>query len=341
MEQNSNALLIIKLLEETTTLSVVSNFLKEKGLHHSASSWEQLRSERLLPALDKHQLNIKDLTNLLRTAEEYGRQHVFLYKCLSQDKISELLNEERIQRVLAEIELSDILVEPKILDQPESPTIVDIRFDKNVNGSLKRIVIKIIESRISEQFVGERSEDNDTINRTYKKVRERVVNVITLRVNGDLEIRIASQDSKSYKNNVDSIWRLISNIFPISYFSEVYLNNAKAYLWNNRCQLNNLIRFSNVTQRNDIGTIIKAATGSQSENLFDDEGANNCMKVFSEHDAYCEAHNIWFKAINGESIPSNDVHTVLSGELNEFAITPHSSEENYEYVISQLRKFNS
>ena len=341
MAQNSNVSLIIKLLQETTTLSAVSNFLKEKGLHYSASSWEQLRSERLLPALDKHQLDIKDLINLLRTSEEYGRQHVFLYKCLSEDKISELLNKERIQRILVEIELSDILNEPKILEQPVSPTIVDFRFEENVNGSLKGVVIKIIESRITEKFVGERIDADDTINRTYKKIRERVVNVITLRANGDLEIRIASQESKSYKNNVDSIWGLIGDIFPRGYFSEVYLNVAKDYLWKNRCALNDVIKFSGITQRNDVGTIIKAATGSQSENLFDDVGANDCMETFSNHDAHCETHNIWFKIIQGESIPSNEIHTVISGELNEFAITPHSSEENYEYVISQLRKFNS
>ncbi len=341
MESNSNALLIIKLLQETTTLSIVSNFLKDKGLHHSASSWDQLRAERILPALAEHRIDIKDLVNLLRTAEEYGRQHVFLYRCLSEEKICELLDEERIKDILETIGLTDILNEPKILDQPESPTIVDVRWEKSRNGILIGLVIKIIEARISKKFVREQSNDDGTVSEIYKHIPERVVNVIKLRVNGDLELRIASQESKSYKNNVDNIWCLIDDILPRNSFSEIYLSKAMDCLWRDRHVLHDLIRFSDSTLRNDYGTAVKAASGSQESNLFDDEGANNCMEAFFKSEAHCEAHNIWFKVINGESIPSKEVHVLLSGELNEFAITPHSSEENYEYVINQLKRLNN
>ena len=139
MKSPNDELLVIKLLEEATTLQVVRNFLKEKGLHYSASSWEQLRSERLLPALKEYKIDIKDLVSLLRTAEEYRLQHVFLYKCLNEENIHLLLDKERVKKILVKMELDDILLNPKILEQPQVPTIVDVRWDK------QGLVIKIIE----------------------------------------------------------------------------------------------------------------------------------------------------------------------------------------------------
>ncbi len=336
MKSPNDELLVIKLLEEATTLQVVRNFLKEKGLHYSASSWEQLRSERLLPALKEYKIDIKDLVSLLRTAEEYRLQHVFLYKCLNEENIHLLLDKERVKKILVKMELEDILLNPKILEQPQVPTIVDVRWDK------QGLVIKIIETRISEKFLKESFNEDDTINRTYKKISERAVNVVRLRMSGELELCLASQSSKSYKKNLDDIWNLIDEIIPRRNFSEIYLNKAKNLLWINREHYaQNLLRFSSLGARNDNGTLFSIASGSRDANLFKDDGANVSAEGFVSNEGYCEMYNIWFTTQEDEEIPTEEIHVTISGELNEFSINPNSREENYEYVINSLRRLNS
>ena len=336
MNSSSDELLVIKLLEETTTLQVIRDFLKGKGLHHSASSWEQLRSERILPALRECKINNQDLINLLQSAEEYRLQHVFLFKCSNEEKLHTLLDRERIGKILTKMELGDILIKPKILDQPQLPTIVDVRLDKS------GLIIKIIETRISEKLLKEVFNEDETVSRVYKKVSERAVNVVRLRTSGELELCLASQSGKSYQKNLNNIWSLVEEIIPAQDFSEVYLNRAKNLLWKNREDYaQNLLRFSSLGARNDKGTLLTIASGSRDTNLFKDNGANVSAESFVSHDGYCENYNFWLLQQENQGIPTEDIHVTISGELNEFSINPHSREENYEYAIKLLRQLNS
>ena len=41
-----------------------------------------------------------------------------------------------------------------------------------------------------------------------------------------------------------------------------------------------------------------------------------------------------------DTLPSRDVHVLLKGALNEFAVTAKCSKQDYEYVLTQLRKYN-
>jgi hypothetical protein len=60
---------------------------------------------------------------------------------------------------------------------------------------------------------------------------------------------------------------------------------------------------------------------------------------FLSHDAHCDASNIWFKAGPG-SVPARDLHVLLAGDVNEFAITARCSETDFEYALSELRSLN-
>lgn len=328
----------MKLLKETATLNVVCDFLKNKGLHHSASSWDKLLSERIIPSLEEKQITVNDLIALLQRAEEYGRKHTFLYKCLPSIA-EELLNERRMEAILKSSGLDKLIDKPAILDQPESPTIADVRWLKNPNGITEGFLIKIIEARISMEFVGEES-DGNLVSRQYKQVKERAVNVVKLDTKGNLEIRIASQkNSTLYKDNLVKMWDLVGEIFPRLNFAEISLHKAKDRLWNDKAELQSLIRYSDSTLKNESGTVLKAASGSFDSDLFDDTGATDSLATFLSHKAHCETFNIWFKA--NAPLPSKDIHVLLSGEINEFAITAHCNEEDYAYVLGQLRKFNT
>jgi hypothetical protein len=61
--------LIAKLLRQTSSLTIVSEFLKVKGLTHSASSWDDMVDKRLVPAIKAKKILIQDLIELLRNVE--------------------------------------------------------------------------------------------------------------------------------------------------------------------------------------------------------------------------------------------------------------------------------
>ena len=63
---------ILELLQTVTSLSVVSEWLRTKGLAHSSSSWGDVRERRILPALRQQRITVQELAGLLSECEEYG-----------------------------------------------------------------------------------------------------------------------------------------------------------------------------------------------------------------------------------------------------------------------------
>lgn len=328
--------LVVDLLRQTSSLSVVSEFLKAKGLTYSAGSWEDMLNKRIIPAIDNFQISNDDLIALLRSVEECGHQHVFLFAC-SKDKAIELLNRTRISRIIKSMGLEDLLEAPKVLDQPINPQIVDVRWEAaSVDLSLS---VKEIELRRFEKLTG--TEQHGTkIHKIYEIVEERAVNVAKLHRDGLLEIRIGSlANSTKYEKDIRRFWTKLNALLPLKEFSELSLSIVKERFWAERDSLGNLIRYSDSTIRDEAGNVLRAATGSDkadlSTNLAVGQSLDHLLK--KDKNSYCSGANIWFKKSNKLSV---DTHVYLSGEANEFALPAHCIEEDYKYVLNQLRSYN-
>lgn len=336
MSGEAQAKLIVSLLRQTTSLQVVSEFLKAKGVPHSTGSWDDLYVKRIQPALDSHAITVADLIALLRSVEESGRQHVFLFQT-QRTKAQEAMEQARVRKALEKRGIDHVIDSPKVLDQPRSPTISDVRWDAASENL--RMTIKSVEQRTYHKFLGETDKGN-TLIREYEAVRERAVNVVRLHRDGLLELRIASHtNSSKYAEDVTAMWKQLDGVLDESDFSLVSLQKAKDRLWKDRDKLSQLVRYSDSVLRNDQGTVLKAATGEMSASLIDDAGAVGSLNEFMRHDAVCDATNIWFLA--KDPAPSRDIHVLLSGQVNEFAITAHCIPADYEYVLGQLRTLNS
>lgn len=307
---------------------------------HSASSWEDIKIKRLIPALKSKKIFIQDLINLLRTIEEYGHQHIFLYSC-SKEKAGNIMDQNRILTIMDTNGLTGLTQNPRVLDQPTNPEIVDIRWETLASEIPNQLLIKIIETRETSELIGEKMK-GDILTKQWRIKKERAVNLFKLHDDGILELRITSQrNSSKYNSEVEKMWKIVSDFIPKDSFIEISLSKTKEEVWNKRELYRDKIRFSDSTLKNDIGNTIKATTGMQSTNLYEDEGVKDSMKAFYEHEGYCDSHNIWFKMPNeSEQNKPREIHVLLSGELNEFAIPAQCTSQEYEYVLNQLRSFN-
>lgn len=291
-----------------------------------------METRRLIPAVESDQISNDDLIGLLRSAEECGRQHVFLYSC---DKAHELLDEARVRDILARMGKADLLTNPAVLAEPATPTLADVRWEQLPTG--RSLVVKEIELRSQQRYV--RTErDGNLLRKVYEIKQERVVNIARLHANGLFEIRVGSHaNSSRYQDDINRFWRQVELIFPNKEFLEVSLSEAKSRLLRDRADLTNRIRYSDSVLRNDNGVILRAATGTEGADLGADVGAQASISAFVEHDAYCEGHNFYFKAAPGLG---NDVHVLMTGALNEFAIPANCSAGDYQYVLDQVRSLN-
>ena len=119
--------LIVDLLRQTTSLPVVREYLKAKGLTFSAGSWDDLLTKRISPAIADNQITNDELIELLQSVEECGHQHVFLYTC-PKNKAIELMDRARVSGVLKSMGLEDLLISPRVLEQPQEAQITGVRW---------------------------------------------------------------------------------------------------------------------------------------------------------------------------------------------------------------------
>ena len=162
---------VLELIREASTLADMREFLKSRGLRHSAQNWDTLIEDRVLPEIGRKRIKKAELVDYLSEAEEYGRQHVFLYKT-SGKRARQIIDKDRIRRVLASKNLIKLLDAPNVLDKPKKTQITCVRWDdSNSNDSL---IIKTTETHEFGKLVGE-STVGSTLTKTYEIIQERSV----------------------------------------------------------------------------------------------------------------------------------------------------------------------
>jgi hypothetical protein len=326
---------VLTLLAEATSLEVVSDFLRTKDLPHSAGSWKDMREKRLLPYLNDFKISLSELVELVSSAEESGDQHIFLFHCRPQDAI-EMMDRAATEARLRSSGLEHLIVGPDLNRMPETPTIVEVRWESaDVDLSM---VIKVAEVRTKRILERERTMYGKFI-RIYSDVQVRAVNVAKLHRAGFLELRVQSHDNTTkYDADLGRFIRLINQFFPSARFGDMSLSKAKDTMWARRVELEDLIKYTDASVIDEQGNKIKAATGSDMSNLSDSAAGKSVDYMLQEDaNAYCSDSNIWF--LKSDHL-TRRVHVLLNGALNEFAIPSKCSAADYEYVLNQIRHFN-
>lgn len=334
-ELNRKIELIMKLLEQTSNKNAVVELLKSKNLSFSGT-WPELTEKRVIPAVQDNKLSISELTNLLATSEEHGRQHVFLYKL--KPELIDSLTPEALTPILHTLGLDSLLKAPAVLDEPDEPTISDVRWDSD--GAL---TIKVISKRVQREPVDEKLDAEGYIVLRYKPTTSRAVNLVKINPNGLVEVRISSKsNSTRYQEDVNNLLDMLKDIIPSAKLKAhpISLYPSKNNIWERREELSGIIRFSDATLKNDSGYTLRAATPDRESDLLKDSGVRDSMANFKGGNVHCDSNNLFFSQREGYDTPSREVHVLMTGEYNEFAITTHCKSEDYKYVLQRVLEFN-
>lgn len=330
---------IVSLLQQTTSLSIVSNFLKHKNVPHSAGSWEDMLEKRIIPLVSNNGISNNELVNLLSSVEEYGKQHVFLQKCKATSKAAQFMDRERVTAILREHNLEGLLSTPLILVQPAAPALVDVRWQ---TGSVDlNLTIKLVELRKAARLVETETDNVGRLHKIYAEEEHRVVHIAKLHRDGLLELRIASHANGSkYESEVRRVWHYFEPFFSSVDFIDISLSPAKLNMWTNRKNLEHLIRYTDATVRDEFGNLLRAVNGSGKTDLSSSKAVSGGLDYTLKNDksSYCEGSNLWFKATN---TLSTETHVLLSGQANEFGLPANCTGGDYQYVLDQLIYFNS
>lgn len=326
---------VVDLLKQTSTKEVLQSFLKSKGIPYSGS-WEELLEKRIIPAINGHIFSAQDLIPLLSSAEEHGRQHVFLYRCTDLAKVKKMMDRKRVHSELRRRGEEELIQKTRVLEDAQTATFTEVRWD---SASIDlALVIKEVETRKSHHPLEELVVGN-ILHKKYEIREQRAVNVARLHHTGLLEIRISARvtGSTKYKDDLRLFWARVCGLLELRDFTPVTFTALKARLISSPSEFVGKVRYSTSLLKNGDGTTMSVSSRGEDADLYGDAGASDGIKAFMAIDGHCEGSNFFFVK---NSDLSKDVHIRLSGEVNEFAITAACNEEDYRYVLDEILRLN-
>jgi hypothetical protein len=323
-------------IEAGTSISAVAEFLRSKGVPHSAQSWDQIWDLRILPALKRNKLSDDDIRTLLREAEDYGRQHVFLFEPSSSNADpASLVRPERVRRLLGRKgwqHLVDSVVVPAL---PRDTELVDVHFD----GSY--VTFKFVERRrvILKEREELRNGDGYQVKSVPKDVR--AVDVVTLFANGLLEFRIATlTGTTSYLTIADELRRTLSDFIPQGDFREKDLAKLRRRLVvRPSSAVKSLVRIRRASGHDSDGVKFDVGMGNPTGDLLDSESAVDGLEKLASQKARLSHTAIGFLP-QTTGMPHRELNVFLTAEVNEISLIQNCTRKEYEYIRGQFEKYS-
>jgi hypothetical protein len=326
---------LLDLLERYGTVRDLSDFLQSRGIGF-ANTWEKMK-DSLRTSFKKGGVTEETLLTYLRDAEEYGKQHVFLFKRVVQG--SPIPTQQHIKVWLRDQDAEDVLEKPRVLELPEAPEIVEVRRDPFEPGEV--LVFKIVEARTYDTLVDTTPIVNGRFSRKYEREIERGVNIVRVHPTGLIEVRVYQHKGGSvhYDDELNKILQIMDGLIDRTTLHPYTLAKAKKKLYDERHNLSGEVSFSGINTLDSDGVSHSSACKRQT-NMFEKEKTERSVAVLTEDDdTYHNALNIyWLK--QEKKRPKEDMHVLLSGQVNEFAVTHRCSRGDYEHVLGQVLKFN-
>jgi hypothetical protein len=334
---------LFELLRLQATLDQVSNFLKEKGLEHSAPSWEEMINRRLKPYLHDKSLRAEDLLLLLREVEEHGSQHVLLYRLGRKESFGNLFNENELEKRLVGAVGWPKVGEASFVNLPEKPTIVEVRRDKK--GQHTSIIVKFVEKRIHTRRKGTEQDKGDLIVR-YSQEIYRAVNVVRISEDGVAEVRVFShKEAVSYEGEAFGLLQRLAPLVPIAKWESLPLNKLRNNLLDpkKRNEMKKHFKLRHTQQRDENGNRLQAAVGTLSSDIYEAQGLIGSLDLFGQakNASHCDRAAVYLQpARSNEREIAVVLHGDTNGQPNEFSIGSRVNQHEYEHILGSIIKYN-
>ncbi len=177
-------------LPRVCTKARMSEFLGYKGLTHSASNWKEMIEVRLVPALESGELNEEDLLDFYRSEEEFGGQHVLLFRVLDEDLLNHLFNTNLAHDIFTGRKSMPKLNAFSTPKESKPLELFEARFDWSDN--YRTLVLKFSILRTTMRFVEQRPTPGGGFTRIFEPEPYHALGLIRISEIGLCDIRLQS-----------------------------------------------------------------------------------------------------------------------------------------------------
>jgi hypothetical protein len=333
---------IFALVETMCTAEQISAVLRlqkgAEGVRITAENKGELVRRNLREAVEAKAITEAQVFDLIRGAEENGRQHIFYFRCskaygskLSLELVSEnLWGKNWITKMSFprhKLRENDFVWADGRLWNPEKKP--------------RDWVLKVYGDEVHHRFLGESHEDNETL-LVKKYAVERRRRVLLARWNSPdiLELRVPSDESRRRVIGwVQMLWRMIQVGVQRDEFKEWDLSAARGTMISKAEENKKFYTFRDTTLVDPQSMAATFHPHAPEGGLFASVAARDAIKGLMKADSECaQLSATWLK---GDGLLSNDLRTYIGGmQTNEMIVREHCEARDLDHVTEQLRFYS-
>ena len=323
-------------IRKRTSRSAVKAYLREKNVPFSAKNWDLLIENRIKPALEKGLLADNDIRELLREAEDFGHQHVFLFEPSSKNNKPEaLIKVSLIEQKLKKVGLSSVVDSVKIVGMPAKPEIVDIHYDTDY------LSIKVVEPRLIILEEREAQDDGSTLLRKVRK-KVRAVSVVKAFQSGLMEFRVGTYDgTPDYSAVVEKLWRLIEEILPRNMFREKELLRVRRkFTVNPSDTVKSIVRIRMTKGEDGGGVRYSFIAGRPADDILNHANVvEGIGSIAGSRKSRPGTTSVGFTK-QADGFPSRELGVSFLDNVNEYIVRLNCTRREHEYIQSKIEKYS-
>ncbi len=302
----------------------IQQFLKERGLHYFYT--KALLKDKIYEGIEKENFTKDELIELLDFIEEYGNQHIYLFR-VADNYTKQMRNNSLIIKKLRKEGLEEVFNNNKPLLLPDAATICSIVHNSNI------FKIKWVEKRTWKELIDEKIE-GDKLIKTYQIHLKR--GITTFRVNlitGDAELMIQRLPSGSnYRKAKEEYLKYLSKIFNVDTLSIVNLRSA-------------ITRIENSDEVERRQTNFETLSGGKASFKSKRQGTDYINDPYLKKARESMGQNVSAELGNFYWLPNDvlnrKIHTHIYSSDNRVGIFGECTQQEVDYVLSRIRYFAS
>ena len=307
-------------------MAFTQDFLRARNL---AFSGNKLRlRERLANYVDSQTLSIPDLISLLNQIEGWGRQHIYLYRCvdrLVEDWSSEAFAVSQLKRA----GLIDLLDAQRTLLLPEVPTITSIHW------SPSRMKLVWVEARHWEQRL--QDEDiakADLVWRAYKRhISRGIVTFEWNLLNGRAMLMIEQLPRGfRYSESRDFFASEMEPIVSLGRFQPIQVSKAIKPI-----EQSEPVRCRQIAFESPTGATAQFTSASRSRDVYQDDTFESAADIMRDSTIGSDGNFYWQK---GGGL-SRELHCRIYGHDQRVGIFGQHREADVRHVLEKIIRHSS
>lgn len=334
----------LSLVKDLCTAEQIQALLRtrkgQEGVRITAENKDVLVDRNLREALEARAIEVEQVFELIRSAEENGNQHIFYYKPKSKAIADAITFESIAERLWKRDWKETVEAFPAIKLRPNTYQYSDFR---RHSTKPKDWILKIYGHMLLTRFTGKTEHRGDYI---WKEFVEEPLRIVLLaRWNstaGLLEIRVQRNESKMRVIEWhEKVWEMLKPALVKTQFDEWTLSKAMAQLITNQSENSRLYNFRDASVLDaNAGVHVSFETVLDDGNLFTSIETRDSLNKYLEAKSECNGLTVtWVGQSSGT--PVKELRTLLGARKpHELIVMAHCSDKDLDYVTDQLRRFN-